>query len=175
MLRGVIEEPVGALGLELDSLDVAPVGNRSVVTVVVDTERGTSLDEIAAASRAISRALDHADVEIAGSYTLEVTSPGLDRPLTLPRHWRRAYGRLARITFSDGTTHTARVGRADEDGVGVLLGRSLRRIAYADIGRAVVEVEFNPPGDGELASLEQDETHGPGRDSPGPNAKEDPK
>jgi ribosome maturation factor RimP len=174
-LRGVIEQALDALELELDALDVVRMGNRKVVKVVVDAERGVELDEVAGASREVSRALDDADDAIAGSYTLEVTSPGLDRPLTLPRHWRRAYGRLVTLTKEDGSTHTARVGRADEQGVELLFGQSLHRIAYTEIRRAVVEVEFNPPGERELASLEQDESHRPDRGSPGPNTKEDPR
>jgi ribosome maturation factor RimP len=174
-VRGVIEQSLQELGLELDSLDVVRTGNRKVVKVVVDSERGVELDEVAGANRAVSRALDDADDLIAGSYTLEVTSPGVDRPLTLPRHWRRAYGRLVTLNQGDGGTHTARVGPADDAGVALLFGRSLHRIAYTEIRRAVVEVEFNPPGERELASLEQDESHQHGRGSPGANTKEDPR
>jgi ribosome maturation factor RimP len=165
---------LGELALELDALDLTQAGTRKIVKVVVDAEHDVELDEVAGASRALSRALDDADVGISGSYTLEVTSPGLERPLTLPRHWRRAYGRLVRLTMADGSTQSARVGRAGEHGVDLLFGGSLHGIAYADIQRAVVEVEFNPATERELASLEQDATGRPGPGTPGPNAKEDP-
>jgi ribosome maturation factor RimP len=173
-LRGAIEESLAELGLELDALDLTQAGTRKIVKVVVDAERDVALDEVAGASRALSRALDDADVEISGSYTLEVTSPGLERPLRLPRHWRRAYGRLVRLTTADGSTHSARVGRAGEHGVDLLSGGSLRGTPYAEIQRAVVEVEFKPPSERELASLEQDATNRARQATPGPNAKEDP-
>jgi hypothetical protein len=59
--------------------------------------------------------------------------------------------------------------------VDLLFGCSLHGTRYADIARAVVEVEFNPPGDGELGALEQDETDRSDRGSSRPNAKEDPR
>ena len=95
-LRAVLEPVVAAAGFELDALDVRATGRRQTVRLVVDSDTGAGLDDIAKVSRAASEALDRQEHLVGGSYTLEVTSPGVDRPLTTPRHWRRAHLRLVR-------------------------------------------------------------------------------
>ena len=84
---------VSAAGLELESVRVGRAGRRSLLRVVVDTDQGVSLDDIALVSRAVAAEVDASDLMGPGPYTLEVSSPGVDRPLTEPRHWRRASGR----------------------------------------------------------------------------------
>src|SRR3954471_22234941 len=97
-LAGWIEPVVGAAGYDLEELVVTPAGRRSVVRVVVDRDAGVTLDDIAEVSRAVSAALDENDGELGRApYVLEVTSPGVDRPLTEPRHWRRNTGRLVTV------------------------------------------------------------------------------
>lgn len=156
----VVRQAVEGVGFELEALDVQQAGRRRLVKVVIDAEDGASgaegvgLDEIAEVSRTVSTALDAADDLLAGAYTLEVTSPGVDRPLTKPRHWRRARLRLAKITLTDGTGFTARIGDAGDGSVQVLRDGALRTLAYADIERAVVEVEFRQPPDAEVALLD---------------------
>ena len=88
---------VTAAGLDLEDVVVRPAGRRSLVRVVVDSDGGVSLDAVASISGAISEALDEAGVMGQTPYTLEVSSPGVDRPLTEPRHWRRARGRLVQV------------------------------------------------------------------------------
>ena len=100
-LRAVVEPVVGAAGYDLEDLTVSRAGRRYVVRVVVDGDGGLDLDAVADVSRAVSAALDAAEETggeiVAGEYQLEVSSPGVDRPLTLPRHWRRNIGRLVKV------------------------------------------------------------------------------
>jgi ribosome maturation factor RimP len=94
--------------LDLDAVEVKPAGKRTVVRVVVDGDGpdggGPSLDDIAEATRAVSATLDSSDVTGKGPYTLEVTSRGVTRPLTLPRHWRRNLDRLVKVSLTSGAT-----------------------------------------------------------------------
>jgi ribosome maturation factor RimP len=144
-LEPVVAEAVAGAGFDLDALDVQQAGRRKLVKVVVDSDDGVGLDEVAGISRAVSTVLDEHEHLIAGAYTLEVTSPGVGRPLTRPRHWRRARYRLVKLHLTDGAELAARVGEADDDGVVVLVGAAIRRLAYGEIERAVVEVEFREP------------------------------
>ncbi len=97
----LVDPIVSARGADVEFVDLRRAGKRTVVVVAVDTDGGVSLDDIADFSRDISEALDASDVMGEAPYTLEVTSPGVHRPLTLPRHWRRNRGRLVKITTSD--------------------------------------------------------------------------
>lgn len=153
-LHGVLEPVVTAAGFELDQLDVRAAGRRHTVKVVVDSDAGVGLDDIATVSRAISAELDQHEHLIAGSYTLEVTSPGVDRPLTGPRHWRRAHLRQVAVRTSDGASFTGRVGTAGEDAVTVLVDGRLRELRYADVVHAGVQVEFRPAPEAELRLLQ---------------------
>ena len=152
-LEPVVRAAVQAVGFDLELLDVQPAGRRRLVRVVVDSDDGVGLDEVAEASRAVSAALDDRDDLLAGPYTLEVTSPGVDRPLTRPRHWRRARSRLVAVRLADGGQLTGRVGEADEEGVVLLVDGALRRLAYQDVARATVEIEFRQPAAADLALL----------------------
>ena len=97
-LAGWIEPVVGSAGYDLEELVVTPAGRRSVVRVVVDRDEGVTLDDIAEVSRAVSDALDANDDGMGRTaYVLEVSSPGVDRPLTEPRHWRRNTGRMVAV------------------------------------------------------------------------------
>ncbi|MBB5955645.1 ribosome maturation factor RimP [Saccharothrix tamanrassetensis] len=153
-LTPVVREAVEAIGFDLETLDVNPAGRRRLVKVVVDGDDGIGLDEVAQASRAVSAALDAHEHLIAGPYTLEVTSPGADRPLTKPRHWKRAKLRLVKVKQPDQVEWFGRVGAADDSGVVLLVKGELRRVEYRSVERAVVEVEFKQPPVEELALLE---------------------
>lgn len=128
--------------LDLEDVEVRAAGRRRIVRVLVDGEKGVSLDQIADVSRSVSDALDAADVLGEQPYTLEVSSPGVDRPLTLPRHWRRNLGRLVTVDQVAGGPLTGRIAAADEDGVDLDLEPGQRRLAFRAITRAVVQVEF---------------------------------
>lgn len=162
-LRGVLEPVVTDAGLEIDAVEVRTAGRRHAVKLVVDlpeasTATGIDLDDIARLSRTAAAELDPHEHLIEGSYTLEVTSPGIDRPLTTPRHWRRNFLRLARITLAGGDDLEARIGRAGDDRVQVAVpGRKqpeLREIAYDDVTHAQVQVEFKPAPAAETALLD---------------------
>jgi ribosome maturation factor RimP len=105
-------------------------------------------------SRAVSLALDQRDELITGPYTLEVTSPGVDRPLTHPRHWRRNRLRLVRVALVAGGELLGRIGDCDDESVTLLASGALRRVRYTELSRAVVEVEFRQPPATELAALD---------------------
>ncbi|MGU3294316.1 ribosome maturation factor RimP [Williamsia sp. M5A3_1d] len=150
MISGV----VGDAGFDLDDVIVHRSGDRSVVRVIVDSEQGGDLELLADLSRAVSEVLDAADPPVLGAlrYTLEVTSPGVDRPLTRPRHWRRAQGRKIVVDLADGSTVTGRVGRFadDESTVDIVVtdrGRStVRTLPVTDVAKAVVQVDFGRAG-----------------------------
>ncbi len=152
-LHGVLEPIVRAAGFELDQLDVRAAGRRHTVKLVVDGDSGVGLDDIARLSRAAAAELDQHEHLIGGSYTLEVTSPGTDRPLTLPRHWRRAFLRQVAVRLHEGGTLTGRVGRVGDDSVTVLVDGALRELAFADVAHAAVQVEFRRPSDADVLAL----------------------
>jgi ribosome maturation factor RimP len=151
-LTAVIEPAVAHLGLDLEAVELAPAGRRRLLRVIVDADAegdgpgGVTLDRIADATRAVSRALDDADVMADQPYTLEVTSPGVDRPLTAPRHWRRNVGRLVKVSTSDGRRRTGRVLDVAEKSVTLEVGGAEQELSYDDIAKAAVQVEFNRKG-----------------------------
>jgi ribosome maturation factor RimP len=154
LLRSACEPLCSAAGLDLEALEVSQAGRRRRVLLVVDRDGGVDLDECAELSRAVSDAFDAEDLMGESSYTLEVSSPGVSRPLTLPRHWRRNTGRLVRVVLAAGGEVTGRVVDADDQGAHLDVGGSWRRLPYAEVGRARVQVEFrrdrdDGTGDGE--------------------------
>ena len=155
-LAPLVADAVARAGFELEELQVQQAGRKQLVKVIVDSEAGIGLDEVAEVSRAVSEALDARDDVLAAAYTLEVTSPGLDRPLTKPRHWRRARLRKVAVTQAE-VKFLARVGASDDDGVELLVDGDLRRVAYPEIDHAVIEVEFKEPPAAEIATLTQKE------------------
>jgi len=147
--------PLSALGLDVEAVELTAAGKRSVLRIAVDGDQGVTLDDIADAARTVSEALDASDVMGEQPYTLEVTSRGVDRPLTLPRHWRRNTDRLVKVTTTGGETVTGRiVDSADSaDGSATLdVDGTRREVPYAEVAKALVQVEFNrktKPDDGE--------------------------
>src|ERR671913_2642971 len=118
-LATVLEPAVREVGYDLEEVVVSPAGRRRMVRVVVDADGGVSLDDVAEVARAVSGVLDeHDDLLGSSPYVLEVTSPGVDRPLTQPRHWRRAVGRLVEVPVA-GRPVRARVVGADDEAGGV--------------------------------------------------------
>lgn len=144
-IADVIRPVVAAAGMDLESVRVTAAGRRRLLRVVVDSDRGVSLDDAAAVSRDLSAALDTVAVMGDFPYTLEVSSPGVDRPLTDARHWRRAVGRLVRVPVADSGAVTGRVLSADADGVTLDVEGARRRLAYGVLGAGAVQVEFGHP------------------------------
>lgn len=149
-LWDLIEDAVTAEGFDLESLDVSRVGRRGRVKVVVDSDHGVDLDQCAELSHKVSAILDANDDLIGdGPYTLEVSSPGVTRPLTLPRHWRRNIGRLVRVVLADGGVVTGRVTAADEQEAVLDVAGNKREVQYDKVGKAKVQVEFRRHRDDE--------------------------
>ena len=137
-VRDVLSPVVTAAGFDLEDVSITAAGRRNVVKVVVDRDGGLDLDAVAEVARVVSAALDDSDATGESPYTLEVTSPGVDRPLTEPRHWRRATGRLVKAG-----TITGRVLDADDAVVTIDVDGETREIPYADLGAGKVQVEFS--------------------------------
>lgn len=148
-LREALEPLAAQRGMDLEDLTVTQAGRRRVLQLVVDTDDGVSLDQCAELSRVVSAELDDTDAMGGAPYVLEVTSPGADRPLTEPRHFRRATGRMARLRLHRGDDVLARIVAVDEEGLDLEIpgekGRrpKARRIAFDEIARAHGEVEFS--------------------------------
>jgi ribosome maturation factor RimP len=177
-LAGWIEPVVGAAGYDLEELVVTPAGRRSVVRVVVDRDQGVTLDDIAEVSRAVSAVLDDNDGALGRApYVLEVTSPGVDRPLTEPRHWRRNVGRLVAVPVGptrEAEQVTARITAVDDAGVTLAVeargkpGAKKRpptpmQVPWALLGAGRVQVEFGRAADDAAAGRPEDEGDGGGR------------
>jgi ribosome maturation factor RimP len=141
---------VHALGMDLESVKVTSAGRRRLLRIVVDSDRGLSLDDAALASRELSARLDASDVMGDMPYTLEVSSPGVDRPLTQPRHWQRALGRLVRVplTGTPSSPVQGRVVAAGADNVVLDVNGTHRRFGYAALGAGKVQIEFDRPNEG---------------------------
>ena len=135
--------PLAAQGLDVESVEVTPAGKRRVLRVAVDKDGGVTLDEVAAATREVNRVLDDSDVMGQQPYTLEVTSRGVDRPLTLPRHWRRNLDRLVKVTLEDGQTVEGRIVGSSDEGATLDVSGAQQEIYFAQVQKAMVQIEFN--------------------------------
>jgi ribosome maturation factor RimP len=148
-LRGLLEPLVVETGLDLEEIKVTAAGKRRQLLVVVDSDEGVQLDAVAELSREISQALDASDAMGDAEYVLEVTSPGTDRPLTEPRHFRRNAGRLVKLRLKERGELIARIMTVDDTGLDLevpgVKGRKPKpaRADFAEIEAARVEVEFN--------------------------------
>ncbi|MGH1564863.1 ribosome maturation factor RimP [Mumia sp. DW29H23] len=139
-LQELLDEIATSHGMDLDAVELT--GGR-VLRVVLDAEGGLTLDDLAEVTRAISAALDSTDPLGPSPYTLEVTSRGTSRPLTLPRHWARNVGRLVKVTPVEGAQLTGRIVSADDAGAVVRTETGDRDVAYADVKKAKIEPELN--------------------------------
>ena len=133
---------VSELGFDLEAIELTPAGKKRVLRIAIDQDGGVTIDDISSATRAISAELDDTDVMGTMPYTLEVTSRGLDRPLTLARHWRRNNDRLVSVRLADGSTIEGRIGDSNDDGVDISTVQGVQRIAYAEVTTALVQTEL---------------------------------
>ena len=147
-LRRLLTPVVAERGLDLEDVQVTPAGKRRLLRVIVDQDGGVGLDSVATVSTAVSAALDDSNVMGGTPYVLEVTSPGIDRPLTEPRHWRRARSRLVEATLAEGDPVTGRVLDAQDDGVLLDVAGAERLLPWTQVVRGRVQVEFNRPESG---------------------------
>ncbi|MDX1886957.1 ribosome maturation factor RimP [Mycolicibacterium sp. 120270] len=144
-------------GYEIEDVVIDASARPPRITVIADGDTGLDLDSLAALSRSASELLDTVDSASAATpYVLEVTSRGVDRPLTEEKHYRRARGRKVELTLVDGSQLTGRLGETRDGSVAVVVpeGRrgsySVRELPLSDIAKAVVQVEFSPPNQREL-------------------------
>jgi ribosome maturation factor RimP len=140
---------VEAQGLDLEDVVVTQAGKRRQLRVVVDQDGGISLDTVAAVSTAVAAQLDDSDAMGGSPYVLEVTSPGVDRPLTAPRHWRRNRTRLVKVATAEATALEGRLVEVDDEGIGVESDGVVTRLAWDRVASGRVQVEFNRPATSE--------------------------
>jgi len=133
-IRPIIE----ASGNYLEELTITSAGKVKILTVIVDSDSHLNLDQITAVTKEISEVIETLTELGDSAFTLEVTSPGIDRPLTKPRHWRKNFDRLVKITMTSGKDIQGRIGEATE--TNVLVGD--QKVSFEDIKRAVLEIEF---------------------------------
>jgi len=147
----LVTPAVSDLGYYLEDVHVATPGNHRIVTCIVDGDSSLNLDQVTSVSRVISELLDEAAFMGETPFTLEVTSPGVDRPLTQPRHFAKNVDRLLRIIKIDGSEITGRIlSNTDNDvtlTVVVKKETTEQTISLTEIKRAVVEIEFNRKDD----------------------------
>ncbi len=134
----VITPAIESLGFYVEDITITSAGKRSMLTVIVDGDTHLSLDQVTVATKAISEIVENLPTLGNNPFTLEVTSPGLDRPLTKPRHWRKNQDRLIKIVLTDGKEIKGRIKDSTENAVTV----DEQTINFADIKRAILEVEF---------------------------------
>ena len=151
----LLEPAVTAMGMDLEDVRITSAGRRRLLRVVVDSDGGVSLDDIALVSRELSVTLDRAAAMGEAPYTLEVSSPGVDRPLTEPKHWRRAVGRLVTVPLTsplrsatDGPAGslavTGRVTGTDSRGIRLDVDGQSREFDYSELGPGRIQIEFAP-------------------------------
>jgi ribosome maturation factor RimP len=140
---------VSGQGFDLEAVEVQPAGRRRLVRVLVDQDGGVTLDDIASLTKLLSDHLDSTDAMGEQPYVLEVSSPGVGRPLTLPRHWRRNRDRKVKVNTVEGEVLVGRIGDSDDSGVTIVElvddgkpSDASRTCSYSEIADAHVEVEF---------------------------------
>ena len=143
-LTELLTPAVTRAGFVLEEVTVTPVGKRRLVSVVVDCEdRNPSLDEVTVVSKEVSAILDNYTQMGEMPFTLEVTTPGIDRPLTLGRHWKKNIGRLVKITPKTGEKYIGRIASVKDNAATIEMKGKESEISFAEISRAQIEVEFN--------------------------------
>ena len=141
-ISAVITPALSDLGFYLEDITITSAGRRSMLTVIVDGDTHLSLDQVTVATKAISEIVENIQSLGQAPFTLEVTSPGLDRPLTKPRHWQKNIDRLVKIVLLDGKEVKGRVKDATEISATV----DEQVVKFSDIKRATLEIEFKQVG-----------------------------
>lgn len=139
-ISAAITPALEALGFYLEDVTITSAGRRSMLTVIVDGDTHLSLDQVTSATKAIGEIVESIQSLGETPFTLEVTSPGLDRPLTKVRHWQKNINRLVKVVLHDGSEIKGRINEVNE--TNSLVGEI--KVNYSDIKRATLEVEFKP-------------------------------
>jgi ribosome maturation factor RimP len=134
-------------GFYLEDIHIATPGSHRIVTCIVDGDSSLNLDQVTSVSRVISELLDVAPFMGETPFTLEVTSPGVDRPLVLPRHFAKNYDRLLKVIRLDGSEVIGRIASNTDESVTLTVVTKKESheevVQLADIKRALVEIEFS--------------------------------
>ena len=141
-ISDAVTPALSALGFYLEDVTITSAGRRSMLTIIVDGDTHLSLDQVTSATKAIGEIVESIQSLGETPFTLEVSSPGLDRPLTKPRHWRKNIDRLVKVVLLDGKEIKGRIKAANE--VSATVNES--EIKFSDIKRASLEVEFKQVG-----------------------------
>ncbi|MCZ9293365.1 ribosome maturation factor RimP [Corynebacterium meitnerae] len=160
-LTDLIRPVTDARGFDIENVKTVKAGKKSQVVVAVSGDEAPTLDQLEEVSNELSELFDDAEergtVNFGAGYTLEVTTPGIDLPLTELRHWRRNRGRLVKVGGE-----TFRVGPCDEATEQVVLivpvkkgEPGVRVVPISDVSGAVVEIEFNTPPQTEIELAEK--------------------
>jgi ribosome maturation factor RimP len=140
----LLAAPLADRGIDVEDIEISDAGRRKLVRVLVDKDGGITLDDVAEATTVVGGLLDASNVFDDAPYTLEVTSPGVDRPLTKPRQWHRNVGRLVMVQLrTGGEAATGRILRTDASTATLDIDGTERTISYADVTKARIQVEFN--------------------------------
>jgi len=139
-ISAAITPALEALGFHLEDVTIISAGRRSMLTVIVDGDTHLSLDQVTSATKAIGEIVESVQSLGETPFTLEVTSPGLDRPLTKVRHWQKNINRLVKVVLLDGSEIKGRIKDVNE--VSAIVDE--KNINYSDIKRATLEIEFKP-------------------------------
>ena len=139
-ISAAITPALEALGFYLEDVTIISAGRRSMLTVIVDGDTHLSLDQVTSATKAIGEIVESVQSLDETPFTLEVTSPGLDRPLTKVRHWQKNINRLVKVVLLDGSEIKGRIKDVNE--VSAIVDE--KNINYSDIKRATLEIEFKP-------------------------------
>jgi ribosome maturation factor RimP len=137
-VAAAITPAIESLGFYVEDIAITSAGKRSMLTVIVDGDTHLSLDQVTVATKAISEIVENLPTLGNNPFTLEVTSPGLDRPLTKPRHWQKNKDRLIKIILNNGKEITGRIKDSTQSAVTV----DEQIINFADMKRATLEIEF---------------------------------
>ena len=139
-ISDAVTPALSALGFYLEDVTITSAGRRSMLTIIVDGDTHLSLDQVTSATKAIGEIIESLQSLGDTPFTLEVTSPGLDRPLTKPRHWRKNIDRLVKVVLLDGLEIKGRIKDVNEVSATI----DEKNISYSDIKRATLEIEFKP-------------------------------
>lgn len=141
-ISAAITPALSNLGFYLEDVVITTAGRRSMITVIVDGDTHLSLDQVTQVTKAIGEIIENIQSLGQTPFTLEVTSPGLDRPLTKPRHWRKNINRLVKVVLLDGKEIKGRV----RDSTQISATIDEQAINLSDIKRATLEIEFKQVG-----------------------------
>ncbi len=141
-IAAAITPTIESLGFYLEDLNITSAGRRSMLTVIVDGDTHLTLDQVTSVTKAIGEIVENIQSLGQTSFTLEVTSPGIDRPLTKPRHWKKNVDRLVKVVLQDTSEVKGRIKDSNQESATI----DDKLIKFAEVKRATLEVEFKQAG-----------------------------